>query len=202
MVMTKQVERHYPNLFQKYGDSVQACQFGSEESQSFRFEQLIQIADLGKATILDLGCGRGDLYDYLCKQKIEVSYTGVDLVEGTVNLAQEKYPRARFLKRDLFSQPLEEKFDYVFLNAVFNNNLGSSPNENDDYMQTLLKIAFQYCNSGMAFNFISRYVNFEDKEMAYHDPAQVLCFCIEELSTRVNLMHHYGRCDVAVYVYR
>jgi SAM-dependent methyltransferase len=201
-VMTKQLERHYSDLFQKYGDSVQACQFGSEESQLFRFKQLIQIADLEKATILDLGCGRGDLYDYLCKLNIEVSYTGIDLVGGTVNLAREKYPAARFLKRDLLSQTLEEKFDYVFLNGVFNNNFGSSPEKNDDYMQALLKTAFQYCERGMAFNFISRYVNFEDEEMAYHDPSRVLRFCIEELSTRVNLMHHYGRCDVAVYVYR
>ena len=103
MVMTKQVERHYSNLFQKYGDSVQACQFGSEESQSFRFEQLIQIADLGKATILDLGGGRGDLYDIFVNKRLSIIIP--ELTWLRYGEFGARSTRARFLKRDLFSQP-------------------------------------------------------------------------------------------------
>jgi hypothetical protein len=38
--------------------------------------------------------------------------------------------------------------------------------------------------------------------MAYHDPAEVLDFCIRNLARKVVLEHHYERVDVVVFVYR
>ena len=200
--MIDKIAQHYTELYEIYGDSAQACQYGSEESQIFRFKQLIQVADLHGANILDLGCGRGSMYGYLEKMAISTSYTGIDLVEGTLSLARQRFSQARFIKRDILCEPLDESFDYVFLNIVFNNRFDEADCEHDDYMYTLLKAAFQHCTKGMAFNFISTYVNFVDDEMAYHDPTQVLKFCIEQLSRKVYMMHHYERCDVAVFVYK
>ena len=46
------------------------------------------------------------------------------------------------------------------------------------------------------------HVNFTSPGMAYHDPTEVLDFCIRSLSPKVSLHHHYERVDVAVFVYR
>ena len=74
--------------------------------------------------------------------------------------------------------------------------------ECDIFMRELVTKSFKHCTRGMAFNFISAHVNFTDPEMAYHDPAQVLDFCIRNLTRKVVIHHHYERTDVAVFAYR
>lgn len=189
---------NYRNLFLKYGDSPEAVQFGSRASQLFRFEQLVKIADLKGARILDIGCGLGDLYPFLSDRFGEVEYMGIDIVSETVAFAAEHYPQARFKCHDILGNPLDEKFDYVLINSVFNNNIP----DGEDFIQQLIVAGYEHCTQGMAFNFISTYVNFREVEMYYHDPVAIFDFCIQRLSRRVSIHHHYQKCDVAVFVYR
>jgi SAM-dependent methyltransferase len=188
---------NYRDLFHKYGDAPEATQMSSE-GQRFRFRKLMEIADLRNRRVLDLGCGIGDFYPLLIEEFGHVDYTGIDIVPDMVQHAAQKYPRARFLCRDLFSERLDETFDYVLASVVFNNAMPDP----DGYMRDLLGAAFPYCKLGLGFNFISGHVNFTDPEMAYHDPAEVLDFCIRNLARNVVLHHHYERVDVAVFVYR
>ena len=170
----------------------------SLEGQRFRFAKLSEIADLKDRRVLDLGCGLGDFYPFLVERFGRVDYTGIDLVPESIALSAQKYPQARFLCRNLFSDGLDETFDYVLLSAVFNNAMPRS----DEFMKELLTLAFQRCSRALGFNFISTHVNFVDAGMAYHDPTQVLDFCIKTLTRKVTLFHQYERCDVAVFAYR
>src|SRR5262249_27889971 len=153
----------------------------SLEGHQFRFGKLMEIADLRNCRVLDLGCGIGGFYPYLTEKFGQVHYTGIDLVPEMVEFAARKYPQARFLCRDLSANPLEETFDYVFISTVFNYAI---PN-GEAYMKDLLKLCFAYCTRGLGFNFLSTFVNYSDPEMAYYDPAQVLDFCIRNLTRKV-----------------
>jgi SAM-dependent methyltransferase len=188
---------NYRSLFHKYGDAPEATQM-SAEGQCFRFRKLMEIGDLRNRRVLDLGCGIGDFYPLLIEKFSPLDYTGVDLVPEMVQHAAQKYPRARFLCRDLFAENLNEKFDYVLASVVFNNTMPDC----DGYMRELLTAAFPYCTLGLGFNFISTHVSFTDPEMAYHDPADVLDFCIRNLTRNVVVHHHYERADVVVFAYR
>lgn len=188
---------NYRGLFQTHGGAPEATQMSSE-GQRFRFQKLMDIADLRNRRILDLGCGIGDFYPHLIEKFGQLDYTGVDLVPEMVDFATKKYPGARFLCRDLFGDRLKETFDYVLISGVFNNALSDC----DPFMRELLALAFQSCTLGLGFNFLSRHVNFTDPEMAYYDPAKVLEFCVQNLTRKVVLHHHYERVDVAVFAYR
>jgi len=188
---------NYRDLFQKHGDTAEATQM-SADGQRFRFQKLMEIADLRNRRVLDLGCGIGDFYPQLIEKFGQLDYTGIDLVPEMVDFASKKYPGAHFLCRDLSTQGLDETFDYVLASVVFNNAMSDC----DAYMRELLTHAFKYCTLGLGFNFISSHVNFTDPEMAYHDPAEVLDFCIRNLTRKVLLHHHYERVDVAVFAYR
>src|SRR6266849_3227319 len=109
----------YRGRFQKYGDAPESVGMSSE-GQRFRFQKLMEIGDLRKRRILDLGCGIGDFYPLLVEKFGELDYTGIDLVREMVDFAAKKYPRARFLCRDLFADDLAETLDYVFISTVFN----------------------------------------------------------------------------------
>lgn len=188
---------NYRRLLEEFGDSPQATQ-NSAEGQQFRFAKLLAVGDLRGKSVLDIGCGIGDLYGFLRARCPEATYTGIDLVPEAIQFAAGKYPGVRFLCRDILKQGLDEQFDYVLMSAIFNNNLSDS----DEFIREMLAQAFQACRIGIAFNFISTWVNFRDPELAYHDPAQVLSYCVEHLSRKVELSHHYQRCDVAMFVYR
>ena len=103
-----------------------------------------------------------------------------------------------FLCRDLFAQEIDETFDYVLISTVFNYAMSGS----DDYIRELTTLAFKYCTRGLGFNFLSTYANFTDVEMAYHDPAQMLDFCIHNLTRKVVMHHLYERVDVVIFAYR
>jgi SAM-dependent methyltransferase len=189
--------KNYRNLFLKHRSGPEVGQW-SAEGQQFRFEKLIQIANLKDRSVLDLGCGIGDLYPFLVERFGRVDYTGIDIVPELVAAAVQRHPDARFLCRDLLSDDIDETFNYVLINGMFNNAVPDCT----AFLKEMINVAFRHCSIGLGFNFITTYVNRHDAEMAYHDPLEILDFCLKTLTHNVMLHHHYERCDVAVFVYR
>jgi len=67
--------------------------------------------------ILDVGCGNGRLLELLKDEKI--NYTGVDLSEKLIEIAQKRYPQNNFLVADNLNLPFSDNnFDKVFSIAV------------------------------------------------------------------------------------
>lgn len=67
------------------------------------------------AEILDLGCGNGRFYEFLQNQYKHFKYTGLDIDNGLLNIARNKYPDATFKKLDIIQnlQDIEGKYDLV-----------------------------------------------------------------------------------------
>lgn len=190
---------NYRDLLSKHGDTPKGVQW-SPEGQSFRFAKLMEIGDLTNCSILEVGCGLGHMYPLLNKKFRGIKYTGVDIVPESIALATRKYPAATFKCHDILKKKLDATFDYAFISGVFNNALPDG--DPTEFLMELTEAAFRSVRLGLAFNFISSHVNSRSPEMAYHDPAEVLNFCIRKLSPKVVMHHHYERCDVAVFVYR
>jgi len=188
---------NYRKLFLKHGSGPAVGQL-SPYGQWFRFDKLMQIADLKDRRVLDLGCGLGDLYPCLVERFGHVDYMGVDIVPELISAAVRTHPHARFLCRDVLADPIDEIFDYVFISGMFNNAVPDCTG----FLKEVITVAFRYCSQGLAFNFTSQFVNFREPEMAYHDPLEVLEYCLKTLTRKVVLHHHYERCDVAVFAYR
>lgn len=190
--------RNYRALYRRHRKGASVAQ-ASIEGQTFRFEKLVQIADLTGASVLDVGCGIGDLYPYLIRRFGAVDYLGVDIVPELVQEAAATHRDARFVCRDILAEPLDASFDWVLMSMMFNNAL---PHDADAFLRQMVTEAFRLSRKGLAFNFISTYVNFRDGGLEYHDPVAVLDFCLRALTTRVAMYHHYERCDVAIFLYK
>ncbi len=188
---------NYRKLFLEYHEGPAVGQL-SNEGQLFRFRKLCEIANLKGRKVLEIGCGIGDFYPFLMNKFTDVHYTGIDIVPELIDYAKKKYPEAFFHCIDLLENIFKDRFEYVFISGVFNNEINNAT----QFLFSMISIAYELCENGLAFNFTSNYVNRYDNGMAYHDPVAVLSFCLENLSKRVFLYHHYERCDVAVFVYR
>jgi len=187
----------YNELFNTYGDTAEAIQM-SKEGQLFRFQELSKIGLLDNCTVLDIGCGRGDLYPFLIEHFKNVDYTGIDIVPELINQCLEKYQGTNFQCIDLFEQSIDQKIDYVFISMVFNNvEMGHG-----DYFKKMISIAYDLCETGLAFNFTSNYKNFDSNNSISYDPSMMLDFCLNNITRHLSLNHNYEKCDVSMFLYK
>ncbi len=188
----------YDRKLRMFGDRPEALGWTSE-GQLLRYEALLDIADsIRGKKILDFGCGKGDFYRFLKERSIQVNYTGLDINEKLIGMAQQKHPEAAFRVFDIGQDNLNEDFDYVFLCGVF--NLGVQG------LKELVKIAlrklFDHCEIGLAFNALSSHSPEKDFELQYFSPEELFTFAIENLSNSVSIRHDRLPHDFTLFVYR
>jgi SAM-dependent methyltransferase len=140
----------YQNLFRKHRHSCRALHWTSSSAQEKRFEVFLDAGNLEGTRVLDIGCGFADFLSFLKKQKIQVHYTGVDIVAEFVVLAQKRHPNSLFLHRNILSHPLREKFDYVFSSGLYAFG-------NQAFFECMLSTAFGLAKEAYAFNLFRPY---------------------------------------------
>ena len=70
------IETFFDFCCDTYGDKGwEASAWASKENQELMFKCLTLVGDVSTGSILDVGCGQGDLYDYLEPE----DYTGIDI---------------------------------------------------------------------------------------------------------------------------
>lgn len=199
--MPDQIAAHYRALLHQHGDSAESAQYSSRESQERRFAELIKIGRLDGCRVLDFGCGTAHMATYLKAQGMLVNYTGVDVVDDFFPVARTKHPEHRFGQLANFA---DEKFDYVFVSGVFNNRKRG----NRAFYQKWIRTLFGMCESGLAFNMMSTYVDFRDESLFYEEPERAFRFVKQEITPFVTLRHDYEvkpgiiPFEFAIYAYR
>jgi SAM-dependent methyltransferase len=121
--------------------------------------------DAKSQSVLDVGCGRADLYGYLTNvyENPYLRYYGVDENPNMVSLAKSKYPNVQVEHINILDMPMEIKYDWVIASGLFNY-----PKNNDiEYVKTIIDSMMQKSSNGIAFNFITSLpddVSDEDRE--------------------------------------
>ena len=143
-------EYYLPKLKNEKSDS--GCLgWENEKAQELRFEVLKNIFFQG-ASVLDVGCGLGNLYDYLKKQGYNFNYTGVDILPEMIFRAKEKNPQAEFFSANIFEDDLfvDRKFDVIYASGIFNIELGN----NEDFLRNALQKFVSLSNKFVVFNLL------------------------------------------------
>lgn len=95
--VSKEVRRVFGKLTKEYGDSPYSNSW-DRAAQTFRWDKILELLlkkQKGRPfSILDFGCGTGDLYPYLVDVvgKDNFIYTGIDIVPEMVAIANKKMP--------------------------------------------------------------------------------------------------------------
>lgn len=190
----------FSRQLQDHCEGPAAVGWGSTYSQATRFRVLFEIGDLTGATILDVGCGRGDFYAFLMQKKVCFSrYLGLDIHETVIERARERFPSAEFRVLGSLLEPISDLFDYVFESGIFNL---ATP-EALKLTKATLRWMYQLSIRGTAANFLSLFSPFSlDPRSQYYNPADMLDFVHAELSHCTVLRHDYKSNDFTLYMYR
>ena len=131
-------------------------------------------------TILDVGCGTGEMYKFFLNEKITVDYTGIDVVPGLVTAAKKRFPDGRFELRDIFDldnagKPSEIPgiFDYVFASGALSFKVA----DNLNYYRAMIEKMYALAKHGLAFNMLNAASHVDDETYAAYDPKQIADFC-------------------------
>ena len=185
---TADLRAHYRTLFAQHGDNARAVQWADAETQQARFAVLAAMGD-PLTSVLDVGCGLGHLCDWLRAQGWRGRYLGVDQVPEFIELANGRLaadPLAE-VRLGTATGPLPGGCDYALLSGVFNNTMP----DNESFMRDTLRAMWAAARIGIAFNAMSRFVDWQDPGLWYTDPAVVLEFCKTELCGHPVLIHDY-----------
>jgi SAM-dependent methyltransferase len=191
------IKQFYQTLLVKYGhNDPKSYGWNTKYTQEIRFMILSEIANLEGATILDVGCGTGDFYQYLKKRVKHFTYLGVDIVPEMINSARSRFPKADFRVLD-FSTGIDQKFDYVFSSGLLSIKV-------DNYKEVyygMVKNMFEACNKGVAFNFLNLGESITDDTYISYDPSEINKFCYK-LTKNIFFKNNYLGYDWTLYLYK
>ena len=142
----------------------------SEEAQQLRFDMLIDSVSLDGKTLLDIGCGMGNLLEYLDSKEINVKYTGVDILMSMIEFARCKKLNGEFCCVDVFDDNIFENrsFDIVYTSGIFNLNLGN----NREFLLKALKKMLGFANEAVVFNLLHKDSPDREEKYFYYDPEE------------------------------
>lgn len=204
--ISESLREHYKKTFQKHGATVKGVDWGeSEANLHLRYDKMLAVIEKGSAekpSVLDVGCGYGGLLDYMIKKGINLQYTGIDVEENMVIWAQNAHPEATFIRGDILEVRIDKQFDYVVCNGILTQKLDVQGLVMDEYAGKLIRTMFALCSKGLAFNVMTTKVNFFSNNLYYRNPAELLSWCLTEITTHIKLDHAYHLYEYTVYLYR
>ncbi|NBO71506.1 MAG: methyltransferase domain-containing protein [Bacteroidetes bacterium] len=189
----KGVCEYYTNKLEKFGDTHLGVDWNSKASQYLRFEQLSKVINENQFSVLDYGCGYGELVNYLSQvENFEMTYFGYDISKEMLRQARSIF---KYRQNVAFLGSLQkQKFDFVIASGVLNVKLNlASDNEWLDYVITMLNQMNELSVKGFSFNALTVYS--EKKYMKdylyYADPIFLFDYCKKHFSKDVALLHDY-----------
>ena len=197
---TKISLNYFSTKIAEHGQDVQSLGWGSATSQQDRFRVLCEIGNFDNKSLLDVGCGFGDLYLFLKEQNIlPKQYTGIDVNPQMIATAKLRVPEATFRVEDILDDNLKERYDYAVASGIFSLE---TPNWGIITAKIISKM-YQLSRIGVGVNFLSSLTpgkKFVD--MHYAHPSDIFNLVCPNLSTRIVLRHDYRPNDFTVYIYK
>jgi len=141
-------ERFYTSAIELYGTTAKGVNWHSKRTQELRFDIILELLpkNIKDFTIVDAGCGFGDLYLYMLKKKKEPKeYVGVDTVVDMYSIASEKTGK-EIIIADITKDKLPLADFYVCSGAM--NVL----NEFETHL--FIQNCFSTCREGFIFNIL------------------------------------------------
>ncbi|HNQ67625.1 MAG TPA: class I SAM-dependent methyltransferase [Bacteroidales bacterium] len=199
-IVNRYIEVHN-KMLQENGFTSEAL-WGSKDSQYVRFAKISEIFKSKTGfSVLDLGCGLCDFYDYLNENNYsKISYTGLEINQTFYEHVCKEKPKCNIILGNIDKLPAEFQWDYVIASGIY--NLGTSSKENLKIFIQQFKDLYERINVGFAVNFLSVFSDNPKSDSIYFNPAEVLNLCIKEFSKYVRIDQTYLPHDFTVFIYK
>ena len=198
---------HYEKCLDTHRDNHLGLDWPNLNDNIKRFKIMLDLfnSKLDKeVSMLDFGCGTGHLLDYINEQNLKnINYSGLDISKKFINLATLKNPDNIFYCLDILeSKTTIPSFDYIVMNGVFTEKRELSFDQMWDYFKSMISVIYNKCNSGMAFNVMSKNVDWERDELFHLSHDLLTDFLCKNITRNYIIRNDYGLYEYTVYLYK
>jgi SAM-dependent methyltransferase len=157
--------------------------------QQVRFAAAIAAIGTQFGSLLDVGCGFGDLFAYLRERGWQGTYLGLDICPELLEEGRKRFGAqgARFECIDLSSESLTYSADVAVALGVFNHRLQG---DNLEFVAQMLHALWAHSTQAVVLDFLSTTADRPKPDLFHADPDVVLRMALG-YSKRVRLDHNY-----------
>lgn len=187
---------HYNELFNQFGYSHKTIGWGKKR-HFFRYEILLSNFDLKNSSLLDFGCGFGDLSDYLKSKSLSIDYNGIDINEKLINEGIKQNPERNISFSDPLNHGLSRNYDYIISSGVHNTKIS----DNLNFINKTFDLFNAHANKGFSLNFLSNNCDYFEDNLYYSDPSEIIRIALN-YSQKVLVRHDYMPYEFTVIVHK
>lgn len=204
----QQIIDHYEACFLKYGDSPKGMDWPNQEDAVLRYQIMLDLIELNndneRVSLLDFGCGTSHLLEYMRIIDINnIDYSGLDISPLCIETSQKKFPEITYYNLDILENSEQiPSFDYIVCNGIFTEKRELSFEEMWAYTQKMLPLIFSKAEKGIAFNMMSKAVDWERWDLFHLSTDLLIDFMTKELSRNFIIRNDYGLYEFTVYLYK
>jgi trans-aconitate methyltransferase len=189
------VREFYEPRLAEHGDDHNVVSYRTRESQEGRFAIVADVGNLTEASVLEVGCGVGHLYDWLTGNGYRGDYLGIDLQDEMIARARKRHPSVRFEVADFLAEPGRFEADYVLACGIFHL-------ADRELYEATIEVLYDSCGIAAAFTSYSTWCPEDKKDASFFaDPLKTVEFC-RDLTPHLILRHEYIPHDFSIYMYR
>lgn len=205
-MMYKEIVTHYEACLERHGDNHLGVDWPRKEDVTKRYSIMLELVRESEETtsLLDFGCGAAHLYEYIKDQGLtKIDYYGLDISEKFITLCKNKHPNTTFYCGDILADYSDvPSVDYIVMNGVFTEKHSMSHEEMTIYFQLMLKKVFPYARRGVAFNLMSKHVDWERDDLFHVPLDDMASFVTKFFGRNFVIRNDYGLYEYTVYLYR
>lgn len=181
------IER-YRTRYQQFGYDPRTLGW-NKGRQNVRFAAILEMLGAEFKSILDIGCGFGDLFAYLKGIGWRGDYIGYDLCPELIEEGRKRFgpDGARFECGDFSSSATDVRADVAVAIGIFNHKLHG---DNWEFVRSTLYAMWERTNVAIAADFLSATAD-KPHEHLFHIPASRVLEHGLSLSKRAVLKHDY-----------
>ncbi|PIU78850.1 MAG: hypothetical protein COZ28_02400 [Candidatus Moranbacteria bacterium CG_4_10_14_3_um_filter_44_15] len=193
-------KRAYKKAFKKYKGSIKSLMYNSYDSAAIRYKELVKDLNFSNKSILDVGCGFGDIIPFIFSKSTSFKYTGIDIMKEFIQEAKKRYPEYDFVTGNYFKNPLKKKFDIIICCGALNSNYGK---KTMSFRKRAIKTMFNHCKEAVAFNMAGGISpnNKKGSTIYYANSMDLLAYCVK-LSKKIVLRNHYHEKDFTIVIFK
>ena len=192
--------RPYVRAAEKHGADFPSLLWASPQTQAKRFDAIDRLGKMHGKSVLDVGCGRADLLDFLLDRGVRpADYVGIEAVEELAAAAQDKGRRmkgVRILRADFVREPLR-----MFVAADVVVFSGSLNTVEDEVFYPTVRRAFDSAAETLVFNFLASNYLAGAAYLRWRRPADVIEF-VSQLTPNVESLNDYLQGDFTVALHK
>ncbi|MCK4910645.1 MAG: class I SAM-dependent methyltransferase [Thermodesulfovibrionales bacterium] len=183
----------YSSRLGLFGQRPEALRWSSR-GQKARYAWITEVmGPEANASVLDYGCGFGDLFAFLKKNNHSVRYTGMDINPKLIEIAGRTHPETPFRVFDIEEEPLDEgmSFDHVVLCGVFNTRVEGA----SESLMNIIRLLYPHAGKALVATALPISAGQKQFDLNYIDPDMLLEFARQEVTPSAELLWNEGMDD-------